>query len=131
MKKKLLLLAAMPIIGFVAATLIPPMAAHAAGDPTPVLATAGDASLDVWLKDGPWWLAVAVLHVALRMFLDKQHWLKQGYLLSGLTAAAAVVTAVFAWHFNGAPSAGILTAVMAGGTLMIHPVAAPAVGGKS
>lgn len=102
--------------------------AHAGVDPTPVLTGAVDSSWDTWTKDGPLWLAVAVLHVALRAFLDRQHWLQQGRLLTALTAAAGVLTAVAAWHFQGAPSAGILTAVVVGGGLLLHPVAQPATG---
>ncbi len=131
MKKilKFVILLALPVIGFIGATLIPPALVHAgvAPDPTPALTTAGDASLAVWTQDGPWWFGIAVLYTALRVFLDKQHWLKQGYLLSGLTAAAGVLTAVVAWQFRGAPSAGIITALVAGITLLVHPVAAPAV----
>lgn len=130
MKKilKFVILLALPVIGFIGATLIPPALVHAgvAPDPTPALTTAGDASLAVWTQDGPWWFAIAVLYTFLRLFLDKQHKLKQGYLLSGLTALAGVVTALAAWHWRGAPFDGILTAVVAGGTLLIHPVSAPA-----
>ncbi len=101
--------------------------ARAAGlgaDPTPVLANAADVGISTLTQDGPWWLAIAVLHVALRVFLDKDHALKQGYLLSGLTALAGVGSAVVAWHWQSAPSAGIVTAVIAGITLLVHPVPA-------
>lgn len=113
------------IVGFLAASLIPPMAAHAGVDPTPALTAGGNTLIDTLSGDGPWWVGVAVLHVALRMFVDRQHWIQQGRLLSGLTAVAGTLTALVAWHFQGAPSAGILTAVIAGGTLLMHPVAQP------
>lgn len=98
--------------------------AHAAGlavDPTPALTSASDAGWATLTADGPWWLGIAVLHVALRAFLGRQHWLQQGRLLAGLTALAGVSAAVVAWHWQGAPSAGILTALIAGGTLLLHP----------
>lgn len=97
----------------------------AGADPTPAMTAGGDAALNTLTMDGPWWLAIAVVNVALRQFLDHQHWLKQGRLLTGLTSLAGVIAAVAAWHWTGAPLAGVLTALIAGGTLLLHP--APAV----
>lgn len=96
--------------------------AHAGTDPTPALTSATDSSWDTWTKDGPWWAAVAIVYAMLRTFVDRQHWIQQGRLLTGLTAAVGVLAAVVAWHFGGAPSSGILTALVVGGSLMVHPV---------
>jgi hypothetical protein len=108
-------------------------AALAAADPTPAFTTAANSGMDVLTKDGPWWLAIAVLNIVLRTFLDRQHRLQQGRLLSGLTAAAGIVTAVAAWHFDGGPSSGIVTALLAGYTLLLHPApgAAPPAAGTA
>ncbi len=98
-----------------AALLLISRLAHAAatGDPSTALAGAADSSMDVWTKDGP---------------LYRQHWLQQGRLLSGLTALAGLGASVVAWHFQGAPVGGIVTALVAGSALFMHPTA---VGAKS
>ncbi len=97
------------------------MLAAAVPDPTPALTSATDAGWSTITQDGPWWLAIAIIHVALRFFLDKEHALLQGKLLAGLSALAGVLTAVIAWHWQGAPVAGIVTAAIAGFTLLVHP----------
>lgn len=104
--------------------------AAVAANPGPAMETGGDAALDMLAKDGPWWAAVGALNVGLRLFLHHQHWLKQGRLLTALTSLSAVLVAVAAWHWDGGPAAGILTALIAGGTLLLHP-APPAPPSKS
>lgn len=125
-----------PVLAFAVGSLLTLLClrlgvAHASGlaqlaDPTPALTGGADAGWATLTQDGPMWLAIAVIHVALRLFLDKEHWLKQGRLLSGLTALAGVLASVVAWHWQGGPSAGIVTALIAGVTLLIHPIPAAA-----
>lgn len=93
--------------------------AHAAGDPSTAVTTAADAGWDIFTKDGPWWAGLMVVAGLLRTFLNKQHWLAQGKVLSGLTGVMMVLVAVIAWHF-GAPASGILTALFAAYTLITH-----------
>jgi hypothetical protein len=95
--------------------------ASAVPDPTPALTSATDAGWSTLMQDGPWWLGIAIVHVALRLLLDKEHALLQGKVLAGLSALAGVLTAVIAWHWQGAPAAGIVTAAIAGFTLLVHP----------
>lgn len=95
--------------------------AAAVPDPTPALTSATDAGWSTLMQDGPWWLGIAIVHVALRTLLDKEHALLQGKVLAGLSALAGVLTAVIAWHWQGAPAAGIVTAAIAGFTLLVHP----------
>lgn len=115
------------VAAYVALYVILPAVAHAAmvADPTPALAGAVDTSVSIWTTDGPLWLAVATGYVALRTFLSKQHWLSQGRLLAGLTAAAGVLAAVMAWHFSGASVDGIYTALAVGVALLVHPSPVP------
>lgn len=96
--------------------------AHAAvgSDPSAAVTQAADAGWDVFRTDGPLWAALLVASGLLRTFLDKQHWLAQGKLLSGLTGCSMVLAAVGAWHFAGAPASGILTALLAGYGLITH-----------
>lgn len=96
-------------------------AAGMAANPTAAVEAGGNAALDVLSKDGPWWAVVGVLNVALRLWLDHQHRLKQGRLLTALTSLSAVLVAVASWHWDGGPAVGILTALIAGGTLLLHP----------
>lgn len=99
--------------------------AHAGTDPTVAMTSAVDTSVSVWTTDGPLWLAIAAGYVALRTFLSRQHWLSQGRLLAGLTAAAGVLAAVMAWHFSGASVEGIYTALAVGVALLVHPSPVP------
>lgn len=105
-------------------------AAAAVSDPSPALQSGIDASIDVWAKDGPWWLGVAVVVVALRTFLSKQHWLVQGRLLTGLGGVAALGIAALQWHFNGAPFGGILTAAV-GAAAALHVPTVPGAAAKT
>lgn len=106
--------------------------AHAAEavDPQVTVATGGNAALDVWLKDGPLWGGLLVVMFGLRAFLDRQHVLAQGRLLSLLTGVAMVGAATLNWHFGSAPVEGIMTALFAAFALFSHsqiqPKATPA-----
>ena len=100
--------------------------AHAGTDPTVAMTSAVDTSVSVWTTDGPLWLAVATGYVALRTFLSRQHWLSQGRVLAVLTGLAGIGAAVIGWHFQGAPSTGILTALLAAIALVQHPTVPPA-----
>lgn len=100
--------------------------AHAGTDPTVAITSGVDTSLSVWTTDGPLWLAVAFAYVALRTFLSRQHWLSQGRVLAVLTGLAGIGAAVIGWHFQGAPSTGILTALLAAVALVQHPTVPPA-----
>lgn len=115
-----------------AACLLLALPAFADGDPSAAVTTAADTGWDVFLKDGPIWGALLVVAGLLRTFLNKQHWLAQGKVLSGLTGLSMVLAAVIAWHFVGAPASGILTALFAAYALITHstvPGAAPATSG--
>lgn len=106
--------------------------AHAAGDPSTTVTAASDTTWDMMTTDGPLWGTLLIASGLLRSFLNKQHWLAQGKILSGLTAVSLVLAAVGAWHFGGAPAGGILTALIAGYTLITHstvPGAVPATSG--
>lgn len=108
-------------------------AAHA--DPVAVTTAATDATWAVFTTDGPLWGGLLVAMAILRTFLDKQHWINQGRLLSGLTGLSMVLAAVGAWHFAGAPVSGILTAAFAALTLVTHSTSsakpAPPAGGSA
>lgn len=96
---------------------------HAAvADPVAVTTDAADTAIAVWTKDGPLWAALVVLMVMLRTFVDRQHWIQRGRLLTGLTGAAAVIAALLNWHFNAAPIGGVITAVVGTLALLHHPV---------
>lgn len=105
-------------------------AAAAVSDPSPALQSGIDASIDVWAKDGPWWLGVAAVVVALRTFLDKQHWLAQGRLLTGLGGVVAVGIAAIQWHYNGAPFGGLVTAAV-GSLAALHTPTVPGAAAKT
>lgn len=104
-----------------AALLLLTRIAHAAADPTPALTTGAGAGWDAFASNGPYWGGIVVAYVALQTFLSRQHWLAQGRLLAALTGLAMVGAAVVNWHFAGAPSAGIMTAVVAAIALVWHP----------
>src|ERR1043165_540350 len=91
-----------------------------AADPTVPVSTAADTTWDLVTKDGPLWGALLIAMSLLRAFLDKQHWVQQGRVLSGLTGISMIGAAVLAWHFADAPSSGILTALFAAYTLVTH-----------
>lgn len=100
-------------------------------DPTPALTAATGTAWDVFSTSGPYWGAVLAAYLLLSTFLSKQHWLAQGRLLSVLTGASMLLTAVVQWRFGGAPSAGILTAAMAAFTLVLHPTVGAAKPGST
>jgi hypothetical protein len=98
--------------------------AHAAvglADPTPALTSGAGAGWDAFAANGPLWGGILVAFIALQTFLSRQHWLAQGRLLATLTGIAMIGAAVVNWHFAGAPSAGIMTAVVAAAALVWHP----------
>lgn len=103
--------------------------AHAAhADPVAVTTAATDATWAVFTTDGPLWGGLLIAMAILRTFLDKQHWINQGRLLSGLTGVSMILAAVGAWHFAGAPVSGILTAAFAAFTLFQHSTASAGTG---
>lgn len=95
-------------------------AATVVADPVVAIASAADTGWDVFTTDGPLWGGLLIAAGLLRTFLNRQHWLAQGKVLSGLTGLSLVVAAVLAWHFADAPASGILTALFAGYTLITH-----------
>jgi hypothetical protein len=100
--------------------------AHAANaDPGAAVQAGSGAAIDVWTKDGPLWGGLLVLMYALRSWLDKQHVLMQGRLLSLLTGVAMVGVAALNWHFGSAPVEGILTAAFAAFALFEHSTVQP------
>lgn len=92
--------------------------AHA--DPSTSVTAAADTGWDAFAKDGPIWGGLLLTMGLLRTFLNKQHWIHQGRLLSGLTGASMILAAVATWHFDGGPASGILTAGFAAFTLFTH-----------
>lgn len=95
--------------------------AHAAeADPQATVTAGGDAAIAVWVKDGPIWGGLLVAMYGLRAFLNRQHWLAQGRLLSLITGVSMIGAATLNWHFGGAPFEGILTAAFAAFALFEH-----------
>lgn len=101
--------------------------AHAANaaDPGAAVQAGSGAAIDVWTKDGPLWGGLLVLMYALRSWLDKQHVLMQGRVLSALTGITMVGAAALNWHFGSAPVEGVLTAAFAAFALFEHSTAQP------
>lgn len=100
--------------------------AHAAGaDPIATVAAGGDTAVAVWQQDGPLWAGLLVAMYALRAFLNADHALAKGRVLSVLTGAAMVGAAALQWKLNGAPFEGILTALFAAAALIQHPTVQP------
>lgn len=101
------------------------VAAGAGSSPVPVTSAAVDTTLDLLRTDGPLWAGVLFAYVGLRTFISRQHWLAQGRVLATLTGLSMILAAVVAWHFEGAPSSGIITAVIAAIALVQHPTVPP------
>lgn len=95
--------------------------AHAATDHTPELVSAAGEGWDVFVTDGPLWGALVAANVGLQLFMSRQHWLAQGRLLAAITGLGMVLVAVIKWHLDGAPSSGIMTALVAAIALVVHP----------
>jgi hypothetical protein len=76
---------------------------------------------DTWRTAGPYWLVILAGYAILRAFLRENHVLAQGRVLTALTGAAMVASAILSWHFQGAPLSGIWTATALAIALLIHP----------
>jgi hypothetical protein len=83
-----------------------------------------DSGWSLFSSYGPFWGSVALAYPLARHLLvlnGSSGWLSQGRVLAALTGAVTVLGTVVQWHFEGAPAAGILAAVVGAIALIWHP----------
>lgn len=120
--------------GFLIATFIPPMAAHA--DPVATASTATDAAWQLVAQYGWLWggmLLLLGLGQALLRANESKHWIAQGRTLALLSGGLAVLGSIAQWHFGNGPLEGVLVTLVTALTLVWHPTvpAVPAPAAKA
>lgn len=86
--------------------------------------TAANAGWDLVQAYGPLWGGLAVVLAIGQRWLaanDVKHVLAQGRLLTAITGAIGVLGSIAQWHWNGAPSSGIVVTAFGAISLLWHP----------